>query len=128
MIDNMGTYRTVYNQKIYNDLSNFLKGKKKDMDSFKCVSELKFDFLDGKIGYGTPYDMMIIELGEKPIVQLTTYNQDSETGSDNPFYEEIDTIRFDNCIVIITKLGTEIEIFSTKEIERQFKGIITFKD
>lgn len=124
----MGTYRTIYTMKPYNDLENYLKGKKK-LDEFSCVNAtVNFGYLDGKIGYDTPYNMLTVVLGDKPIVQLTTYDEKTKTIANEQFYEEIDHVAFDNMITIYTTEGTIIEIVSTKEIERQFEGIVKFKD
>lgn len=124
----MGTYRTIYAMKQYNDLMNYLKGKKK-LDRFACVNaNMTFDYLEGKVGYPTHYNFLTVILGEKPIVQLSVYDEGKEAGTDEQFYEEIDNVVFDNMITITTKEGTIIEIISTKELERQFEGMISFKD
>lgn len=120
----MGTYRTVYTQKIYNDLFNFLNGKSRK-DSFECVSNMKFQYLEGKVGYPTEYDMLRILTNEKIIVQLTTYGKEEE----NPFFEEIMKVSFDGWITIFTTEGTIIEIVSTKKMEKEFADIgLKFKE
>lgn len=124
----MGTYRTVYTMKLYNDLMNYLKGKKK-LERFSCVNgTVNFDYLEGKISYPTEYNLLTVILGEKPIVQLSVYDETKEAGTDNEIFEEIESVAFDNMISIFTKEGTIIEIVSTKEIERQFEGMIKFKE
>lgn len=127
-VRSMGTYRTLYPMKQYNDLMNYLKGKKK-LDKYICYNKsLNFDYLDGKIGYPTNYNLLTVILGEKPIVQLSVYDETKETGTDNEIFEEIENVVFDNMITIFTKQGTIIEIVSTKAIERQFEGMIKFKE
>ena len=123
----MVTYRTVYNQKIYNDLVNFLKGKKKDLE-FKCVSNFNFTCKDGIVCWDTPYNMILFERENENVlqftVQLTIYDNERTEKADF----EIFRISFDNCIHIETMQGSDIEIFSTKEMEKQFEGIIEFKE
>ncbi len=124
-----GTYRTLYANKPYNDLKNYLQGKKK-LDKFSCVNKsMNFDYLEDKIGYPTPYDMLTVIINDdNAIVQLSTYDESEENGTKDTLFETIDHVDFKDWITIVTTENTIIEIISTKELERQFKGIIKFDD